>query len=208
MARPTRSRWGGTSPTLAQRRVTQVEVRRKRAEQGGPRRPHGGKEAVRRPVSLLVRAPQALPRRERGPRPQEPLRPREVAGAREVGAVWRRSRALAHRPRLLARAPRRPRERLPGTERTVAPQAGRVLRAIVRLHHVSLHAMASEYMPELARRRPLDERCPRSVYFLGDVGGRFGDGAGSRGGMPWGRRIEQPESRERSSGGSCCLRSP
>ena len=37
-------------------------------------------------------------------------------------------------------------------------------------------------MPELARRRPLDERCPRSVYFLGDVGGGFGDGAGSRGG--------------------------
>src|SRR5215218_9352233 len=102
----------------------------------------------------------------------------------------------------------------PDTERTVAPQADRVqpapervLRAVGRLRHVSLLAMASEYMPERARRRPLDKRCPRSVYFLGDVGGRFGDGAESGGGMPWGRRIEQPERRERSSGVSCCLRS-
>src|SRR5215207_2996330 len=200
-------------PPLAQRRVTQVEVRRQRAEQGDSRRRRGRKEAVRRPVSL-VRAPQALPRRERGPHPQEPLRPREVAGAREVSAVRRLLCALAHRLRLLARAPHRPREHLPCPERGVAPQASRVqppservLRAVGRLHYVSLLTMATEYMPKLARRRPLDERCPRSVYSHGDVGGHFGDSAGSRGGKPWGRRIKQPESRERRSGASNCWRS-
>ena len=148
----------------------------------------GGRATSRLPAG--TRAPGA-PRRERGPRPQEPLRPREVAGARgrRRPASLLSSRAPPAPPR--PRAPRRPRERLPGTERAVAPQAGRfqpaperVLRAVGRLRHVSLHAMASEYMPEPARRRPLDERCPRSVYFLGDVGGRFM--APGAVGMPWG----------------------
>jgi hypothetical protein len=145
-----------TVPARAAPRIPDTPLCRRADDQCSQRR--RGQKGAGHP--LRERPPEALPRSECGPRPEEPLRPRQVARTGQKGAVRGPGCALARGTRLLSgpfagQGQHFLRAGQPGPLGPVAPPRPLERTILLRLYLAHFHAAGPPAVVELYVRAPI-----------------------------------------------------